>query len=227
MADAAAGVTRGARYGRYSTPLPSCVAEAASWDLAVVRKYGALIGRELRDQGYTMSLGGGVNLAREPRNCRIFEYKGEDPILAGKLVGAEMKALQEQGVIGDIKHYALNDQESGRNFVNVKIGKHAMRESDLLAFEIGVKESGVGAVMCSYNRVNGDYACENRYLLSEVLKKDFGFHGFVLSDWAARTARPRPRWPGSTFKCLRIVISGRSSRKRSREATSRWRASTT
>ena len=185
MADAAVGVTRGAAFGRYSTALPSGVAEASSWDLDVAREYGALIGRELRDQGYNMSLGGGVNLTREPRNGRIFEYKGEDPILAGKLVGAEMKALQEQGVIGDIKHYALNDQENGRNFVNVKIDKRAMRESDLLAFEIGVKDSGVGAVMCSYNLVNGDYACENSYLLNDVLKKDFGFQGFVVSDWGA------------------------------------------
>jgi beta-glucosidase len=185
MADAAVGVTRGSTYGRYSTLLPSGASEASSWDLQVAHDYGALIGRELRDQGYNMSLGGGIDLIREPRNGRIFEYKGEDPILAGKLVGAEMKGEQEQGVIGDIKHYALNDQENGRNFVNVKIDKRAMRESDLLAFEIGVKDSGVGAVMCSYNLVNGDYACENNYLLNDVLKKDFGFQGFVVSDWGA------------------------------------------
>jgi beta-glucosidase len=185
MADAAVGVTRGAAFGRYSTLLPSGTSEASTWDLQVAHDYGALIGRELRDQGFNMSLGGGIDLAREPRNGRIFEYKGEDPILAGKLVGAEMKALQEQGVIGDIKHYALNDQESGRSNVNVKIGKRAMRESDLLAFEIGVKDSGVGAVMCSYNLVNGDYACENSYLLNVALKKDFGFQGFVVSDWGA------------------------------------------
>jgi beta-glucosidase len=185
MADAAVGVTRGAVYGRYSTALPSTVSEASSWDLQVAHDYGAVIGRELHDQGYTMSLGGGINLTREPRNGRIFEYKGEDPILAGKLVGAEMKAEQEQGVIGDIKHYALNDQESGRNFVDVNIDKRSMRESDLLAFEIGVRESGAGAVMCSYNLVNGDYACENSYLLNDVLKKDFGFQGFVVSDWGA------------------------------------------
>ncbi len=183
MADAAVGVTHSSVFGRYSTALPSAVAEAATWDLDLARAYGALIGQELRDQGYTMSLGGGVNLAREPRNGRIFEYKGEDPILAGRLVGAEMKALQEQGIIGDIKHYALNDQESGRNYVNVNVDQRAMRESDLLAFEIAVKESGAGAVMCSYNLLNGDYACENSYLLTDVLKKDFGFQGFVLSDW--------------------------------------------
>jgi beta-glucosidase len=185
MADAAVGVTRGARFGRYSTALPSGTSEASSWDVKLAHDYGALIGRELRDQGFNMSLGGGINLAREPRNGRLFEYKGEDPILAGKLVGQEMKALQEQGVIGDIKHYAMNDQESGRNFVNVKIDKRAMRESDLLAFEIAVKDSGVGAVMCSYNLVNSDYACENSYLLNDALKKDFGFQGFVLSDWGA------------------------------------------
>jgi beta-glucosidase len=185
MADAAVGVTRGAQFSRYSTALPSCTSEASSWDLKLAHDYGALIGRELRDQGFNMSLGGGINLAREPRNGRLFEYKGEDPILAGKLVGQEMKALQEQGVIGDVKHYAMNDQETGRNYANVKIDKRAMRESDLLAFEIAVKDSGVGAVMCSYNLVDGDYACENSYLLNDALKKDFGFQGFVLSDRGA------------------------------------------
>jgi beta-glucosidase len=185
MADAAVGVTRGARFSRYSTALPSGTSEASSWDLELAHDYGALIGRELRDQGFNMSLGGGINLTREPRNGRTFEYKGEDPILAGKLVGQEMKALQEQGVIGDVKHYAANDQESGRNFVDVKIEQRALRESDLLAFEIAVKESGVGAVMCSYNLVNGDYACENSYLLKDALKKDFSFQGFVVSDWGA------------------------------------------
>jgi beta-glucosidase len=183
MADAAVGVTRSSTFGRYSTPLPSGVSEASSWDLNVAREYGALIGRELRDQGYNMSLGGGVNLTREPRNGRNFEYKGEDPILAGKLVGAEMKALQEQGIIGDVKHYALNDQENGRSFVNIKAGKRAVRETDLLAFEIAIKESGTGAVMCSYNLVNGEYACENSYLLNDLLKKQWGFPGFVVSDW--------------------------------------------
>jgi beta-glucosidase len=183
MADAAVGVTRGGARSRYSTALPSTVSEASSWDPKLAYEYGALIGRELRDQGFTMSLGGGVNLTREPRNGRLFEYKGEDPILAGKLVCQEMKGLQAQGVIGDIKHYALNDQETGRNIGNVILDKRAMRESDLLAFEIGIRDSGVGAVMCSYNKVNGDWACENRYLLREVLKNGFGFPGFVISDW--------------------------------------------
>ena len=184
--DAATGSDPWLRFRAVLAPLPSpAVAAAASWDFESAREYGALIGAELRDQGYTMTLGGGVNLTREPRNGRSFEYKGEDPILAGKMAGAEMKALQEQGVIAHIKHYALNDQENGRNSVNIKIGRRAMRESDLLAFEIGVKEGGVGAVMCSYNLLNGDYACENSYLLNDLLKKEWGFRGFVVSDWGA------------------------------------------
>jgi beta-glucosidase len=183
MSDAAYGVRSSSQNGRYATALPSDLAAAASWDLDAAYEYGALIARELRAQGFNMSLGGGINLTREPRNGRTFEYLGEDPILAGKLVGRVMKAEQDNHVIGDIKHYALNDQESGRNAVNVNIDKRSMRESDLLAFEIGLHDSDAAAVMCSYNRLNGDYACENQYLLTEVLKKEWDFKGFVVSDW--------------------------------------------
>jgi len=185
IADAAYGVRQSGENGRYSTALPANVAGAASWDLDAAYEYGALIARELRAQGYNMSLGGGVNLTREPRNGRTFEYMGEDPILAGKMVGQVMRGEQAEHVIGDIKHYALNDQESGRNAVNVNIDKRSMRESDLLAFEIGLRESNAAAVMCSYNRVHGDYACDNQYLLTDVLKKDWNFKGFVVSDWQA------------------------------------------
>ena len=185
MSDAAYGVRSSGENGRYSTALPSNLGAAASWDLEAAWEYGALIGRELRAQGYNMGLGGGVNLTREPRNGRTFEYMGEDPILAGTMVGHTIKGVQDQHVIGDIKHYALNDQESGRNAVNVSVGERAMRETDLLAFEIGIRESHAAAVMCSYNRVNGDYACENKHLLTDVLKKDWRFPGFVVSDWQA------------------------------------------
>ena len=185
MSDAAYGVRMSGQNGRYSTALPSDLGAAASWDLDAAYEYGALIGRELRAQGYNMTLGGGVNLTREPRNGRTFEYLGEDPVLAGKLVAAVMRGEQAQHVIGDIKHYAFNDQESGRNAVNITIDKRAARESDLLAFEIGVQESNVAAVMCSYNRFDGDYTCESKYLLHDVLKKDWKFKGFVISDWGA------------------------------------------
>jgi beta-glucosidase len=183
--DAAYGVRNSGENGRYSTALPSCIGGAATWDLDGGHEYGALIGRELRAQGFNMSLGGGVNLTREPRNGRTFEYMGEDPVLAGKMVASVINGIQAEHVIGDIKHYALNDQESGRNAVNITIDERAARESDLLAFEVGIQESDPGAVMCSYNRLDGDYACENKFLLSEVLKKDWNYKGFVISDWGA------------------------------------------
>ena len=183
MSDAAYGVRSSGVNGRYSTALPANVAAAASWDPDAAFEFGALIGRELRAQGFNMSLGGGVNLTRDPRNGRTFEYLGEDPVLAGTLVAKLIEGTQSAHVIGDIKHYALNDQESGRNSVNINISKRAARESDLLAFEIGVSKGHPAAVMCSYNRVNGDFACENQWLLNDVLKKDWKFPGFVLSDW--------------------------------------------
>ncbi len=183
VSDAAYGVRSSGENGRYSTALPSDVGLAATWDTKAAHEYGALIGRELRAQGYNMSLGGGVCLTREPRNGRTFEYMGEDPILAGTMVGNLAKGTQSQHVVGDLKHYVLNDQETGRNIVNAIISKRALQETDLLAFKIGLQISDAAAVMCSYNRVNGDYACENKYLLNDVLKHDWGFKGFVLSDW--------------------------------------------
>ena len=185
LADAAVGVRAAAERGRYATLLPSTIAAAASWDMALAYEYGALIGRELRDQQYNSSLGGGVNLMREPRNGRNFEYLGEDPILAGKMVAQVIKGKQSQKVIADLKHYAINDQETGRNIGNVKMSTRVMRETDLLAFEIAVLEGQPGMVMCSYNKVNGDWACENDYLLNQLLKKTWGFKGFVVSDWNA------------------------------------------
>jgi beta-glucosidase len=183
MSDAAYGVRNNGVDGRNSTALPSDLALASSWDAQLACEYGALIGRELRAQGFNMTLGGGVNLTRDPRNGRTFEYAGEDPLLAGTMVGNRVKCEQAQHVIGDIKHYALNDQETGRNIVNVMISKRAMQESDLLAFHIGIKIADPGAVMCSYNRINGAYACENPYILRDTLKRDWRFKGFVLSDW--------------------------------------------
>jgi beta-glucosidase len=183
MSDAAYGVRSSGANGRYSTALPADVAAAASWDIDAAYDYGKLIGTELRAQGFNMTLGGGVDITREPRNGRTFEYLGEDPILAGTLVAHLIEGTQSEHVIGDIKHYAFNDQESGRNAVNITLSKRAARESDLLAFEIGVEQGHPDAVMCSYNRVLGDFACENKWLLTDVLKKDWHFPGFVLSDW--------------------------------------------
>ena len=183
ISDAAYGIRDSGANGRYSTALPSSLGAASSWDTESACEYGAVIGSELRAQGFNMTLGGGVDLAREPRDGRTFEYAGEDPLLAGTIVGNLMKCEQAQHVVGDIKHYAMNDQETGRNFVNAIISKRGMQESDLLAFHIGISIANPAAVMCSYNRVNGDYACENSYLLHDVLKTQWGFKGFVDSDW--------------------------------------------
>jgi beta-glucosidase len=183
LADSAVGVTRGDAASRYSTLLPSALGAAASWNKDLALLYGQVIGRELRDQGYNMSIGGGVNITREPRNGRNFEYAGEDPILAGTVVGTLMKGVQSQQIMGDIKHYALNDQETVRNSGNAILDKRSMRESDLLAFQIAYQISDAAGFMCSYNKVNSDWACENDYLLNQVLKKDFGFKGWVMSDW--------------------------------------------
>ena len=219
MADSAYGVTRGAASGRYSTALPNNLAAASSWDPQAAFEYGALIGRELRQEGYSMSLGGGVNLPREPRNGRTFEYQGEDPLLAGTLVGNFVKGVQSQHVIGDLKHYAINDQESGRNAVNANIDKRSMRETDLRAFEIALKISDAGAFMCSYNRVNGDYACENSYLLTDVLRKDFHFQGFVALRLGRNAlhrqslaCRPRPGAAGQELLRRRAAESRRERR---------------
>jgi len=185
ISDAGYGIRDSGANGRYSTAMPSSLGAASSWDVESACEFGEVIGGELRAQGYNMTLGGGVDLAREPRNGRTFEYAGEDPLLAGSVVGNLMKCEQAQHVIGDIKHYVMNDQETGRFFVNALISKRAMQESDLLAFHIAISIANPGAVMCSYNRINGDFGCENAYTLSDVLKRDWGFKGFVVSDWAA------------------------------------------
>jgi beta-glucosidase len=166
--------------------LPSAIASAASWDLNEAEKYGDVIGKELSDYGITINLGGNINLiGREPRDGRTFQTKGEDPTLAGKITAAHLKAIQNHYVIAGIKHFSFNDQETGRFTANALIDERSARESDLLAFEIGVRDAQVQAVMCSYNLVNGVWACENPYLLNTVLKEGWGFSGFVLSDWDA------------------------------------------
>jgi beta-glucosidase len=206
MDDSSVGVGGGAHKGRYATALPSTLALASSWDKKLALEYGTLIGRELANQGYNVSLAGGVDVTREPRNGRNFEYEGEDPILAGNMVAGLINGIQSQGIIGDIKHYAMNDEETGRYFENILADKRSMRETDLLAFEIGIREAHPGMVMCSYNLLNGTYACENDYLLNQVLKRDWGFKGWVISDWfathstvAAANAGLDQQQPGSSF----------------------------
>jgi beta-glucosidase len=168
-----------------STALPSSLATAASFDPEVPRAGGAMIGAEARATGHNTMLSGGVNLAREPRNGRNFEYTGEDPLLAGTMAGALIDGIQSNHIVSTVKHFAMNDQETLRTSLNVIISPAAMRQSDLLAFEIAIEKGKPGSVMCAYNLVNGRWACENDYLLNKVLKHDWGFKGFVMSDWGA------------------------------------------
>jgi len=183
QADSAVGIRMAAQQSRYATLLPSVLAAASSWDTEAAHLYGDVIGRELRAQGFHQSIGGGVNLARDPRNGRLFEYAGEDPVLAGVTVGHVIRGVQDNHIMGDIKHYALNDQETGRTVVDARVSKKAARESDLLAFELGIRIGQPSSVMCSYNKVMGDWACENDWLLNHVLKGAWHFPGFVVSDW--------------------------------------------
>ena len=187
LSDAGLGIANpiDVRPGDTATALPAGLATAASWDPQVAYAGGAMIGNEAWRKGFNVLLAGGMDLAREPRNGRNFEYAGEDPLLAGTMVGAAVRGIQDQHVLATVKHYALNDQETARNTIDVRIGEKAMRESDLLAFELAIERGKPGSVMCSYNKVNGDWACENRFLLEQVLKRDWAYPGYVMSDWGA------------------------------------------
>ncbi|MDG2536012.1 glycoside hydrolase family 3 C-terminal domain-containing protein [Sphingomonas sp. HITSZ_GF] len=185
--DAGVGVATqgGAARKRERTALPSGLATTASWDVTLAHAGGAMIGAEARASGFNVMLAGGVNLMREPRNGRNFEYGGEDPLLAGTMVGAQIAGIQSNHIISTVKHYAVNDQETDRDTGNSIIDQAAARMSDLLAFQIAIEKGDPGSVMCSYNRVNGTHACENPWLLTDVLRRDWGYKGYVMSDWGA------------------------------------------
>ena len=185
--DAGEGVaTQGASSDkRERTALPSGLATAATWNPKIGFEGGRMIGSEARASGFNVMLAGGVDLERDPRNGRNFEYGGEDPLLAGTIVGSEIAGIQSNHIITTTKHYALNDLETGRKGHDAQIDTAAARMSDLLAFQFAIERGHPGSVMCSYNKVNGDFACENDWLLNRVLKGDFGFHGYVMSDWGA------------------------------------------
>ena len=185
--DAGLGVTNpgNVRPGDGATALPAALALAATWSPELAYKSGAVIGTEARRKGVNVMLAGGMNLARDPRNGRNFEYFGEDPLLAGTLAGEAVRGIQSQNVISTIKHFALNDQETGRLMLDARIAEDALRESDLLAFEIAIERGKPGSIMCAYNRVDGDYACGSDWLLNRVLKIDWKYPGWVMSDWGA------------------------------------------
>jgi len=174
-----------AKIKRPRTALPSGLATAATWDVELANQGGRMIGSEARADGFNVMLGGSVNLLREPRNGRNFEYAGEDPLLAGRMVGAQIAGVQANGIISTIKHYAVNDQETERGVANFLLEEDDLRMSDLLAFQFAFESGNPGSVMCAYNKLNGDYACENRFLLTQVLREEWDWPGYVMSDWGA------------------------------------------
>ena len=185
--DASLGVTNGGemRKGDVATALPSGLATAASFDPVIAESGGRMIGAEARAKGFNVLLAGGANLTRDPLNGRNFEYLSEDVLLTGVMAGAAIHGIQSNDIISTMKHYALNAQETGRNVLDAQMGEASLRESDLLAFQIAYERGQPGSVMCGYNQVNGKFACESKQLLNDALKRDWGFPGFVMSDWGA------------------------------------------
>src|SRR3974390_3417071 len=184
MSDASVGVTNpGYRDGYTATALPAGSALGASFNPALARASGGMLGREARSRGFNVQLAGGVNLARDPRNGRNFEYLSEDPLVTATLAAESINGIQGEGVISTIKHYSLNCNETNRHWLDAVIDPAAHRESDLLAFEIAVERSQPGSVMTGYNKINGEYAGGNSVLLQGVLKGAWGYPGWVMSDW--------------------------------------------
>lgn len=187
ITDAGLGVTNpgGGRVGDTATALPAGLAIGATFNPALARQSGALIGREARSKGFNVLCGGGMNLVRDPRHGRNFEYLSEDPWLSAVLASESVIGTQSEGVVSMVKHFALNSHETNKFWLDAVIDPAAHRESDLLAFEIAIERAEPGAVMGAYNKVNGQYCCGNGPLLRDVLKGAFGFRGWVMSDWMA------------------------------------------
>ena len=200
MSDAGLGVTNpGYRPGDTATALPSTLALAGSFNPALARAAGEAIGREARSRGFNVQLAPAMNLARDPRNGRNFEYLSEDPLLSATMAAESINGIQAQGVISTVKHYSLNCNETNRHWLDAVIDPDAHRESDLLAFEIAIERSQPGAVMTAYNKVNGDYAVREQRLDQRCAERRLGIPrlGHVRlgrhTELGVRAARPRPR----------------------------------
>ena len=175
--------TKPANFG--TTAFPAGVAMAATWDQELVEREGKAIAEQARALGRNMLLGPTVNIARLPQWGRNFEGYGEDPFLAARMAVAYINGVQSEGVIATVKHFAANNQEFERNRVDVRVSERALHEIYFPAFRASIQEANVGSVMSLYNKVNGLWAAENPYLLTDVLRKQFGFKGLVVSDWAS------------------------------------------
>ncbi|HEY7484097.1 MAG TPA: glycoside hydrolase family 3 C-terminal domain-containing protein [Streptosporangiaceae bacterium] len=178
----------GVRVTAHATALPAPVALASSFDERLARTYGQVIGHDGRALGQDVLLAPMVNTIRVPYAGRNFETFSEDPLVNSRTVAAEVRGIQSQGLIATVKHYAENNQETDRGVfgpsVNVNVDEQTLREIELQGFNAAI-DAGAGAVMCSYNKVNGSFACQNEQLLTSILKEQWGFRGWVMSDWGA------------------------------------------
>ena len=168
-----------------ATALPSALALAASWDTTLAETFGRIAGEEVAARPEHLLEAPGVNIARVPQNGRNFEYFGEDPYLAARMVVPEVHGIQAAGILAEVKHYAANNQEDARKLIDEIIDERTLREIYLPAFEAAVKQGDVAAIMCAYPSVNGQFSCENFHLLKDILRGDWGFKGFVQSDYTA------------------------------------------
>ena len=169
------------------TQLPAPVDVAATWDTSAEQEYGHVIGAEQAAKGTTVDLGPTINIVRDPRWGRAFESIGEDPYLVGQMSAADIRGVQSAGTMAQVKHYAVYNQETNRNTPsdNAIVSTQAEQEIYLPAFQAAVQQGAASSVMCSYSTINGTYACQNPYTLTTVLRQQFGYTGFVTSDWGA------------------------------------------
>jgi beta-glucosidase len=175
----------GAGSQKPATALPAPIALAATWDPELARLYGRVAGEETRALGSNLLESPDINIARVPQGGRVFESYGEDPFLVSKMAVANIEGIQSTGVIANVKHYLANNQETNRGTINEMISERTLREIYMPAFEASVKEAHVASLMCAYPRVNGTFDCESKLLLSDVVRGEWGFDGFVTSDFGA------------------------------------------
>ncbi len=168
-----------------ATCFPTAVTTASSWDRALLHEIGAAIGEECQQENVQVLLGPGANIKRSPLNGRNFEYFSEDPLLSSQMAKNHITGVQSKGVGTSLKHFFANNQETNRMVANAVIDDRTMREIYLASFEAAVKEAQPKTIMCSYNKINGVYGSQNKFSLTDVLRNEWGFEGFVMSDWGA------------------------------------------